>query len=149
MSAVKLEKIVKKKNPPDISIHISGVDILDGTPILDIKPYLPYSDAIIGANAGWAEGEISRFSVRFSALAESSLQKDPDAERLRDLIVQVLEWDPRPTSQRRAFPIGSPKSEGKKFGFNLRDFDIQWRIAEGDIVVEELLPRRSSPTKRG
>ena len=52
LSAVKLERI-DLDAPGGIEIHLSGVDLLDGTPVLDIKPYLPSTDAEAGASMGW------------------------------------------------------------------------------------------------
>lgn len=60
-------------------LHVGEVDLLDGTPVLDVKPYVPYADAFPDARAGWvdeveradAEGGESRFEVRWSTLAEA------------------------------------------------------------------------------
>jgi tRNA-Thr(GGU) m(6)t(6)A37 methyltransferase TsaA len=140
ISAVKLERI-DLDAPGGIEIHLSGVDLLDGTPVLDLKPYIPYADSIGDASGGWAEGEIPRYAVTFSDAALARLGGD---ERLRALIMQMLEWDPRPTSQRRAMPIGAPESEGKAFGFHVRDFDVKWVVRAGAIYVADLVPVTSS-----
>lgn len=133
MSAVRLESIERASNPPRIKIKVSGVDLLDKTPILDIKPYLPYADLIPEANAGWAADVIPKYPVEFQV---------PDIpDELRALLVEVLEYDPRPTSQRRAFPVESPASEGRQFGFNFRHYDVRWVIRNSTIVVVELLER--------
>ena len=139
LSAVKLEGI-DLDAPGGIEIHLSGVDILDGTPVLDIKPYLPFADSIPDATAGWAEGPIERYPVEYSTAAlrviqESGVRRHP---HLRTLITQMLEWDPRPRSQRSAIPIREPLSEGKRFGFNIFDFDVQWEIRAGGIYVLDL-----------
>ena len=65
LSAVKLDRI-DFSAPGGIELHVSGVDILDGTPVLDVKPYLPYADSIADANSGWASREIERYPVRFT-----------------------------------------------------------------------------------
>jgi hypothetical protein len=59
--------------------------------------------------------------------------------RIRALIEQMLEWDPRPTSQRRAMPIENPEFEGKVFAFRILDFDVQWQIRDRAIWVLDLL----------
>ena len=148
ISAVKLERI-DLDAPGGIEIHLSGVDLLDGTPVLDIKPYLPYADIIPDAQSGWAGSEIPRFEVRFSEQCVSffesriSMNLDHDLagrtpEELKSLVVQTLEWDPRPTSQRRAMPIGAPASEGLAFGFRFLGIEVKWEIRQGGILVTAL-----------
>jgi tRNA-Thr(GGU) m(6)t(6)A37 methyltransferase TsaA len=150
ISAVKLDRI-DLDAPGGIEIHLSGVDLLDGTPILDIKPYLPYADVISEASSGWADSTIPKYFVTFS---EKSLQylrelqaptKEPlSMERSADdwerLIRQTLEWDPRPTSQRRAKPIESPETEGLAYGLRIQDMEVQWEIRDGGIHITELSP---------
>ncbi len=139
ISAVKLDRIDLDAEG-GIEIRLSGVDLLDGTPILDIKPYLPYADIISDATAGWAEGEIPKYVVTFSDAARAFLaeleQHRParqgdtvdefrSAADWQRLITQTLEWDPRPTSQRRAMPIGKPESERLAFGLRIQDIEVK------------------------
>jgi len=143
MSALKLEHI-DLDAPGGIELHLSGVDILDNTPVLDIKPYLPYTDKIDDASSGWADGEIKRYPVTFSPEALQSIQTRGSQRHphLQELITQMLEWDPRPRSQRAAIPIEDPLHEGKSFGFGIFDFDVQWQIrAQGIYVLDLVLPR--------
>ena len=137
-SAVKLDRI-DLAAVGGIEIHVSGVDILDGSPVLDIKPYLPYADAIPQANAGWAAETIERHPVAFSTESLATLDSDP---HLKALIEQMLEWDPRPTSQRRAAPLGDPESEGLKFAFRVLDVDVHWQIRNSSLYVHQI---RTSP----
>jgi tRNA-Thr(GGU) m(6)t(6)A37 methyltransferase TsaA len=141
MSVVKLEKI-NLEAEGGIEIHFSGVDILDGTPVLDIKPYLPYADSVPEATSGWAAEEITKYPVHFSAGSLSAIER-VDTElfpNFRGLVEQMLSLDPRPTSQRKSMPILDPKSEGMIFGFRVSNFDVKWRIQGGEIFVVELLP---------
>jgi tRNA-Thr(GGU) m(6)t(6)A37 methyltransferase TsaA len=139
LSAVKLEKIdALAEGGPEL--HFSGVDILDGTPILDIKPYLPYADRVDDANAGWADQPVKRYSVRYSPESLQTLNSLPS---LKNLVEQLLEWDPRPTSQRRAAPFEDPSSEGAHFAFRFLDWDIQWEIRSGTPYVQRLVPLAS------
>jgi tRNA-Thr(GGU) m(6)t(6)A37 methyltransferase TsaA len=140
MSAVKLEKI-DYDAPGGIEIHLSGVDILDGTPVLDIKPYLPFADSIPAASSGWAASEIPRYAVSFSPESLQSIEEYSKTRhpRLKEFITEMLEWDPRPTSQRRTMVIDDPKCEGMRFGFRIFDFDVQWEIRERGIFVRELV----------
>ncbi len=141
ISAVKLDRI-DRDAPGGIEIHLSGVDLLDGTPVIDIKPYLAYADCIATANAGWAQSAIARYRVTFSpesqrAVEEITRTRQP---RFKELVTQMLEWDPRPTSQRRAMPIEEEETQGMVFGTNLFNFDIQWRIENRGIYVLQFIP---------
>jgi tRNA-Thr(GGU) m(6)t(6)A37 methyltransferase TsaA len=154
MSVVRLERI-DLDAPGGIELHLSGIDLMDGTPVLDIKPYLPYVDRVEGATEGWAEGDIPRYSVEFTpealeALAAARVAARAAAHpRLRELVTQMLEWDPRPTSQRRAMPIGDPANEGRRFGFRVLDFDVRWEIRGGGIRVLEMVPAGATPAEQG
>lgn len=133
ISAVKLERI-DWEAPGGIEIHVSGVDLLDGTPILDIKPYLPFADRIAEATEGWAAGDIARYPVTFSEKARAQIEP----RKLR-LIEQMLEWDPRPTSQRKAHPLGEASSEGMRFAFRVLEYDVKWEVRGGNPYVEEFV----------
>lgn len=139
LSAVKLDRI-DLDAPGGIEIHLSGVDLMDGTPVLDIKPYLPYADSFPEASGGWAGSEIPKYLVEFS---EESLKKIESFSarhpQLRLLISQMLEWDPRPTSQRRAMPIESEKTQGMAFAFRILEFDVRWEIRNHGIFVTDLV----------
>jgi tRNA-Thr(GGU) m(6)t(6)A37 methyltransferase TsaA len=123
LSVVKLEKI-NLHAKGGIEIEVSGVDILDGSPVLDIKPYVPYADIVPDATSGWIKNEITRYPVFFSEQAEQVLT----GHHLKKLITEILEWDPRPRSQREQNPIENPKSIGKRFAFRLMDYDVHWVI---------------------
>jgi tRNA-Thr(GGU) m(6)t(6)A37 methyltransferase TsaA len=139
LSVVKLERIdLTAKGGPEI--HVQGVDLLDGTPILDIKPYIPYADSVPEANSGWAHEDITKTPVHFEALA---LEKIADAENknyagLKDLIEQLLTIDPRPGFQKRELPPEAEHSQGKDFGLLVKEFDVKWKIANQQFVVYDL-----------
>lgn len=140
LSVVKLEKIDLEANG-SIELHVSGVDILSGTPVLDIKPYLPYADCVPQASPGWASQEITRYKVRFSESSLADLlRNESENPRLQALVEEILCWDPRPKSQREAMPIHDPSSEGKIFRFRILQFDVEWKVQEGAICVLHLLP---------
>ncbi len=136
MSALKLERIDFEAKG-GIELHLSGVDILDGTPVFDIKPYLPYADLIPSATSGWAGAEIEKFPVSFSEESEATLS---DNKRLRTLIEQMLSLDPRPISQRKAMPLASPDNEGRVFRFRVTDFDVEWQVKDRGVKVLQLHP---------
>ncbi len=142
LSAVEIERVeIDAAGGP--RIHVKGVDLLDGTPVLDVKPYIPYADSIPNARAGWAEEPIQRTPVEFSTAADRAVaarENTPGFQNLRELIVQLLELDPRPAFQKRRMPPESPEAQGARFGFNLLEFDVRWEIRDGKFIVLELAP---------
>jgi tRNA-Thr(GGU) m(6)t(6)A37 methyltransferase TsaA len=115
-------------------LRLGGVDLLDGTPVLDIKPYLPYADSLPGARAGFAERPPPRrLAVRFVEAAEAALIARPDGVRLRALITAVLSLDPRP-----AYRAGSGEDPRRMFGMRLEDLDVRWGVEAGVAWVHAL-----------
>lgn len=138
ISAVKLERI-DYDAPGGVEIHVSGVDILDGTAVLDIKPYLPYADKIEEANSGWAVEDNPQYPVSFSQ-SSSEVFESIDQPKVKRLISQMLASDPRPTSQRRAFPMKAPESENKRFAFRVQGYDVRWEARASGPHVVEIVP---------
>ncbi len=132
MSVIKLDDITWDKQ--QLTLHISGLDLLDGTPILDIKPYVPYSDAILDAKAGFAQtapnGELA---ITFSEKATLSLHKQAKQyPKLRQLIKQVLAQDPRPAYKKY-------KEDQNHYGMSLYSFNIKWQMTSlSSIEVIEI-----------
>ena len=114
-------------------LHLRGADLIDGTPILDIKPYVPYVDSIPQASGGFAAGAPEmRLGVRFTPQAEAQVAAREQAHpHLRELIVQVLGADPRPSYH-------EDEHTERIYGMRVLDFDLRWRVAEGVVVVVEL-----------
>ena len=129
LSVVKLEE-VRVAGDGRVEIEVSGVDILDGSPVIDLKPYVPYADSVPEAGSGWIENEIERYPVEFTEEALASLP-DPGTKAL---LMEVLEWDPRPRSQRQRDPVIAPTSVGKRFAFRFEKYDIHWEIAPGGVL---------------
>jgi tRNA-Thr(GGU) m(6)t(6)A37 methyltransferase TsaA len=127
MSVVKLDKItydeVKSHSQRQVILHISGLDLLDKTPIIDIKPYIPYSDAI-EAQAGFAQHQPEHIiTVTFSEKAQQALvQFKHQHSELQQLIEQVLAQDPRPAYKQQ-------KTDDKIYGIALHQLNIQWRMS--------------------
>jgi tRNA-Thr(GGU) m(6)t(6)A37 methyltransferase TsaA len=132
LSAVKLDRIDLDAKD-GIEIHISGVDLLDGTPVFDLKPYVPYVDSIPNAVGGWTDTTIPKYPVGFSE--EAFKQVSPD---LIALITQMLELDPRPTPQKKSFPFEVAASEGMNFAFRIQDFDVKWQIRNQGVWVKRI-----------
>jgi tRNA-Thr(GGU) m(6)t(6)A37 methyltransferase TsaA len=103
LSAVRLERV------DGLTLHISGVDMLDGTPVLDIKPYVPYTDAIAEAGDGWlANGgaprdPIPQFEVHWSATAleQADWIEAHTGLPLRERATATLALGPEPHPYRR------------------------------------------------
>jgi len=113
-----------------IRLHISCPDIVSGTPIYDIKPYLAYADRIDGSIDGYAPAPPrASLPVCFSAQAESdiaTLPAHPYGE-LRKLIVEVIGFDPRPPYK--------GDLDDKIYRMALYDLDVVWCVAEGEAQV--------------
>lgn len=140
LSAVKLDRIDTDARG-GAELHLSGVDILDGTPVLDIKPYIAYADSIPEAKGGWAEEPIERTAVEFSELALKSIEvnQGSDYPHLKDLILGMLELDPRPAFQKRRMPPSSTEAQGTHYGFRLFDFDVKWKIQNKIFYVSDII----------
>lgn len=94
LSALNLEKIEHSKSE-GVILYVSGADLMDGTPVYDIKPYLPYADSIPDAVGGFTESlEERRLEVDFP---KELLEKV--AKEKRTALTAVLEADPRPSYQ--------------------------------------------------
>jgi len=141
-SVVKLEEVEILSGRA--RLHIAGIDLLDQTPVLDIKPYLPYSDCITSASAGYAGvPPEKKLTVEFSERATIQcveLAKEHDID-MQTLIVQLLQNDPRP-----AYRAEKP---GKMvYGFKLYNFDVKCLVLDNAIRVDALEPVRQRSTDR-
>ncbi len=102
MSCVRLVKV------DGLNVVVEGHDLLDGTPVLDIKPYLPYADAFPEAKVGWLEDlETEKWTVKFSDRAERQIAwlEERGVSRLRGFIQSQLEFDPLDHKRKRVEPI--------------------------------------------
>ena len=132
MSAVRLEKIVREDG--HLKLYVMGGDFLDGTPVIDLKPYVPYVDAIAGANGSFAHAAPqAEFVVHFSAQAQAACQeKERFFPGVTRLIEEMLSADPRPAYRDAADATLS-------YGTRLYDFDLRWRVVGDRVEVLELL----------
>jgi tRNA-Thr(GGU) m(6)t(6)A37 methyltransferase TsaA len=119
----------------ELILKVRGLDLLDGTPILDIKPYLPWADALPQACGGFAASEpASRLQVRFSPQARQQLQHwQQQYPQLEALIIKVLQQDPRPAQHARS---DSPR----EFAMLLYELDLRWRCSGSLCEVLALTP---------
>lgn len=100
-----------------VNLHIRGGDLLDGTPVLDIKPYIPYADAIPDARAGFAQNPPQKIAVRWSEAALLAAHKH--SNDLHKMIEAVLSFDPRPAYQDEPERI---------YGVHIADCNVRFRI---------------------
>ena len=117
-----------------ISLELQGSDLLDGTPILDIKPYIPYADALSHAQAGFAtEPPNLGLNVQFTALALNQCQQKQVqwGVNIQGLITQILQQDPRPAYQHT-------QAAKRVYAMRLYDFDLKWDYSAAGIRVLEL-----------
>ncbi|MCP3923105.1 MAG: tRNA (N6-threonylcarbamoyladenosine(37)-N6)-methyltransferase TrmO [Desulfobacterales bacterium] len=125
LSAVKLEKVDNRDGK--VLLHLSGIDIVDGTPVVDIKPYLPYSDTVKNAVGGFANhAPIEKVSVVFTKKSLADIEKK-GLPVLKKLIKEILLSDPRPAYYN--------EDSKKQFGIKIFDFDIKWEFENNLITV--------------
>ena len=118
LSSVRLHR-VEYGTPEGAVLHISGADLMDGTPIFDIKPYLAYTDSHPEALGGFA---LTTNAVRVECPA-SLLEKLP--QERRQTLLNVLAQDPRPGYQHEA---------GRVYGFPFAGFEVKFTV-EGDLLT--------------
>ena len=121
-SVVKLDKVEPGK------LWLSGIDLLDGTPVLDIKPYVPYADSVSNARNSIAEAAPATIDVDWqpSALAQAHKHALRLNEPVVELIEQCLAQDPRPAYQ-------VPQST-RRYGCRLWDLDVRWHYPSPECI---------------
>ncbi len=125
MSAVELKDITKEGD--QIYLEVGSIDLVDQTPIVDIKPYIPYSDSIKSANGGYAVSEPEQIDVKFTDQALTSLKNSPDWQTKQAVIHEVLAQDPRP-----AYKKNKPDSKG--YAVNLYNLNVKFTVT-GNLVT--------------
>ncbi len=122
-----LVKIVEIKNNV---LKLAGADLVDGTPILDIKPYLPLYESLPKAESGWmAEAKSHEITVCFSDAALEILQKwshQSERPELKEVIIQLIQQDPRPVIYRGYESADSPYRN--KHALRLYNGDIHFEF---------------------
>lgn len=129
MSAVELRGVSKEGD--QYYLELGGVDLVNGTPIIDIKPYIPYSDSIADAQGGYAEQEPERISVTFDDAALQILKTHPEGEIRSAVISEVLAQDPRPAYKKN-------RTDDKLYAVNLYDWNVKFSVSDNAIVVSTI-----------
>lgn len=115
-------------------LRLKGIDLLDQTPVLDIKPYIPYADCRPEAVAGFArERPEAVLTVRFADRVRAVLRQmcSQEKRQLTRLLVQVLRLDPRPAYY-------GERGQKQNFGMHLLDWNARWRLENKTVTVTHL-----------
>ena len=127
LSCVKLDRIemTKKEGPV---LHVTGADILDGTPIYDIKPYLPYVDSHPEATSGFA-GKVQDYELK--VVDERNLLGEME-EAKRHALLEILAQDPRPSYQ---------NDPDRIYGMAYGGQDVKFRVDGNVLYLTEIINR--------
>jgi tRNA-Thr(GGU) m(6)t(6)A37 methyltransferase TsaA len=136
-SVVRLDKVEPGR------LWLSGIDLLDGTPVLDIKPYVPYADIVSGASNVMASAAPVLIPVQWQA--DALTQAHGHAERLGEPLVELIEQclaqDPRP-----AYQMPTPE---RRYGARFWDVDVRWHYpSPGAIRVLEVVRAQGTQSHR-
>ena len=124
LSSVRIERIDYDCADAPV-IHVSGADLMDGTAIYDIKPYIPYTDAHAEARAGFTDTvNWQPLKVEFS---EEALGRLP--EHLLSTLKDILEQDPRPHYH---------EDPGREYGMQYACYDVHFTVSDGTLTVTEV-----------
>lgn len=126
LSVVLLEKVEESANE-GLILHISGADLLDGTPIYDIKPYLPYVDSYPEAVGGFTDTIDYEARVLNVEIADEVLRIIPIDKQAA--LLKVLSLDPRPTYQ---------NDENRVYGLSFGGYNVKFRVVDKNLLVENI-----------
>ena len=124
LSSVKILSI-EQTNEYGPVIHVSGADLMDGTPIFDIKPYIPYSDCHTDATGGFTDSAAD--FILTVEIAPELLRLVP--EEKQQALMDVLSHDPRPSYQ---------NDSERVYGLSFADLNIRFRVCEKVLTVLEI-----------
>lgn len=132
LSSVRLEKVVFDPEYGPV-LHVAGADLMDGTPIYDVKPYLPYTDSHPDAVGGFAQDVYDyALEVEFPPDLLSLLPKEK-----QEGIMEVLRQDPRPSYQ---------NLPDRRYGVEFAGFDVRFHVQGNRLVVCEVVDQKADPT---
>ena len=124
LSCVKLDAIRLTKEQGYV-LDISGADLMDGTPIYDIKPYLPISDCILDATDGF-----SKDTKDYELEVDLGKFNDTLDNDLKTELTEILKGDPRPSYQ---------NDENRIYGFSYKGFEIKFKVKENVAYLIDIL----------
>ncbi|MGC4017340.1 MAG: tRNA (N6-threonylcarbamoyladenosine(37)-N6)-methyltransferase TrmO [Luteolibacter sp.] len=129
LSLVRLERVEASTSEGPV-LHLGGLDLIDGTPIYDIKPYLPYAESPQDAQGGFATDAPRLLEVTVLPSATKAFERLP--ERARAVIRECLAQDPRPAVQ--------AGKEDRTYGAELCGHDVRFRIGAHGCEIVEIVP---------
>ena len=124
LSCVRLLKI-DYDSPDAPALIVGGADLMNGTPILDIKPYLPNVDIRPNATEGFA-GAVKDYALKVE-IPEKWLNRIPESKR--EALIGVLSQDPRP---------GYRRGDSRRFGVEFAGMDVRFTVENGVLTVREI-----------
>lgn len=124
LSSVKLD-FVEWKTPDGAILHVLGADLLDGTPIYDIKPYLPYVDSHEDATGGFAHEQMHKF---LNVVIPECLRNKLTLQE-QETVIAILEQDPRPAYQ---------KAPERVYGFPFSNLEIKFTVRDDTATVIQI-----------
>ncbi|NLI20337.1 MAG: tRNA (N6-threonylcarbamoyladenosine(37)-N6)-methyltransferase TrmO [Clostridiales bacterium] len=129
LSCVKLLRINLGMDEPILSLTVGGADLMDGTPIFDIKPYLPYTDCRPAATGGFTDS--SQFAALRVVFPDEWLSMVPPARV--DTLLAILAGDPRPAYQ---------DDPARRYGFGYAGLDVRFTVTGDVLTVVEVVRLR-------
>ena len=128
LSCVKLEGIAQEEGLGSV-LYVSGADLMDGTPIYDVKPYIPYTDAHGDARGGFAAAPSETIPVDCPA---ALLEKLPPQQA--EALLGVLAQDPRP---------GYQEDPERVYGMHFAGWNVRFCVADGVLRVRSIEKKES------
>lgn len=122
LSCVRLQRVEIKADGTPV-LHVAGGDLCDNTPVFDVKPYLPYADAVPDATSGFA-----KTSGTLTVVCDDRLLQAVPKEK-REALLQVLSFDPRP---------GYQDDPARVYKMRYASFDVAFRVAGERLVVVDV-----------
>ncbi|MCK5914018.1 MAG: tRNA (N6-threonylcarbamoyladenosine(37)-N6)-methyltransferase TrmO [Desulfuromusa sp.] len=131
LSAVKLLSIHCAGG--NVSLQVEGADLIDGTPILDIKPYVPYGDSFPAATSGFAEEPPrATLQVVFSDLARQQInQYQQESPELEIMLRETLGLDPRPAYRHN-------REDSQEYGVLFDRYNVRWKVQGSQLIVVDI-----------
>lgn len=140
LSVVSLEGMYQEGSK--VWLELGGVDLVDGTPVVDIKPYIPWADAIPQAHGGFAPAAPDiNMEVIFSPAAEQACMRSPVPE-LKEFITEVLIQDPRPAYKRGSL-------DRQQYGVRLYHYDVRYEVTGRLTRVLDIVAATEAPEAPG
>lgn len=134
LSLVELVKVID--GPQGKELLLRGADLLDGTPVVDIKPYVPYTEARPEAQSGYAPEPPPQLPVNWSEAADQQAKALGVDTHLRALIGEVLAQDPRPAY------AGEHHDAAREYGVWLDFVNVRFQVRDQAVLVIGLEERR-------